>query len=50
MPDTVARMELGSVAASVLEEPLARALFVRVTASVDVSDADVADYHARNPG
>ena len=50
LPDTVARMELGSVAASVLEGPLARALFVRVTASVDVSDADVADYHARNPG
>jgi [acyl-carrier-protein] S-malonyltransferase len=50
LPDNVARMELGSVAASVLQEPLARALFVRVTAAVDVSDADVADYHARNPG
>jgi [acyl-carrier-protein] S-malonyltransferase len=49
LPDTVARMELGSVAASVLREPLARALFVRVTAAVDVSDADVKDYHARNP-
>ena len=50
LPDTVARMELGSIAASVLEEPLARALFVRVTASVHVSDVEVADYHARNPG
>jgi [acyl-carrier-protein] S-malonyltransferase len=50
LPDTVARMELGSVAASVLDKPLARALFVHVTASVVVTDADVADYHARNPG
>jgi [acyl-carrier-protein] S-malonyltransferase len=50
LPDNVARMELGSVAASVLQQPLARALFVRVTAAVEVSDDDVADYHARNPG
>jgi [acyl-carrier-protein] S-malonyltransferase len=50
LPDNVARMELGSVAASVLQEPLARALFVRVTAAVDVSNVDVEDYHARNPG
>lgn len=49
LPDNVARMELGSVAAAVLEEPLARALFVRVTAHVAVSDADVIAYHARNP-
>ena len=49
LPDTVARMELGSVAASVLRAPLARALFVHLTAAVDVADADVADYHARNP-
>jgi [acyl-carrier-protein] S-malonyltransferase len=50
VPDNVTRMELGSVAASVLQQPLARALFVRVTAAVEVSDDDVVDYHARNPG
>ena len=49
MPDTVARMELGSIAASVLENPTARALFASVTAHVTVSEADVAQYHARNP-
>ena len=49
LPDTVARMELGSVAASVLEQPLARAMFAHVTAHVDVSELQVADYHARNP-
>jgi [acyl-carrier-protein] S-malonyltransferase len=37
------------VAASALEHPLARALFADVTADVRVTDADVADYHARNP-
>lgn len=50
MPDTVARMELGSIAASVLESPEARALFVDVTKAVTVSDSDVTAYHARNPG
>jgi [acyl-carrier-protein] S-malonyltransferase len=50
MPDTVARMELGSVAASVLENAGARALFVDVTKAVTVPDAVVADYHVRNPG
>lgn len=49
MPDTVARMELGSVAAAVLETPVARALFEEVTRDVAVSEADVAAYHARNP-
>lgn len=49
VPDTVARMEIGSIAASVLDEPRTRALFVDVTAGVSVSEADVADYHARNP-
>jgi [acyl-carrier-protein] S-malonyltransferase len=49
LPDNVARMELGSVAAAVLQQPLARAVFVHVTAPVSVSDADVADYHVRNP-
>ncbi|MCP9275330.1 DUF7158 domain-containing protein [Mycolicibacterium arenosum] len=49
MPDTVSRMELGSVAASVLESPRARALFADVTSAVAVSDAAVAQYHSRNP-
>ena len=49
LPDVTARLELGSVAAAVLAEPLARAVFARVTATIDVSDDDVADYHARNP-
>jgi len=49
LPDATARLELGSVAAAALAEPLARALFVRVTAAVDVGEDAVADYHARNP-
>lgn len=49
LPDTTARLEIGSIAAATLSDPCARALFARVTAAVDVSDDDVADYHARNP-
>jgi [acyl-carrier-protein] S-malonyltransferase len=49
MPDGSARLDIGSVAAAALAEPLARALFVRVTAAVEVSDDEVVDYHARNP-
>ena len=49
LPDTTARLEIGSIAAAALSDPCARALFVRVTAAVDVSDDDVAGYHARNP-
>ncbi|MGV0792909.1 DUF7158 domain-containing protein [Mycolicibacterium sp. XJ1819] len=49
LPDTVVRLELGSVAASVLADPVARALFVAVTADVDVADREVEDYRARNP-
>jgi [acyl-carrier-protein] S-malonyltransferase len=49
LPDTSARLEIGSVAAAVLSDPCARALFVHVTAEVNVSDDDVAGYHARNP-
>jgi [acyl-carrier-protein] S-malonyltransferase len=49
LPDTTARLEIGSVAASVLADPLARALFVSVTAAVDITDADVHDYGERNP-
>jgi len=49
LPDTPARLDIGSVAAAALADPLARALFARVTAAVEVSDDEVADYHARNP-
>lgn len=49
LPDATARLEIGSVAAAVLADPRARALFAAVTAAVDVTDAEVADYHARNP-
>jgi [acyl-carrier-protein] S-malonyltransferase len=49
LPDTVCRLEIGSVAAAVLADPLARALFDRVTADIDVTDAEVDDYQARNP-
>ncbi len=49
LPDVTARLEIGSVAAAALADPRARALFAAVTAAVQVSDDDVADYHARNP-
>jgi [acyl-carrier-protein] S-malonyltransferase len=49
LPDNSARLEIGSVAAAALAEPLARALFAHLTAAVEVTDADVADYHVRNP-
>ncbi|HEX4393337.1 MAG TPA: malonyl CoA-ACP transacylase [Mycobacterium sp.] len=49
LPDITARLEIGSIAAAALADPRARALFVRVTADVDVSDDDIAAYHERNP-
>ncbi|MDT5348769.1 MAG: [acyl-carrier-protein] S-malonyltransferase [Mycobacterium sp.] len=49
LPDTTARLEIGSVAAAALADPRARALFADVTAAVEVTGDDVADYHARNP-
>jgi len=49
LPDIAARLEIGSVAASALEDPMGRALYAHVTADVRVSDAEVEDYHARNP-
>ncbi len=49
LPDLTARLEIGSIAASALGDPLARALYARVTCLVDVEDATVADYHRRNP-
>jgi [acyl-carrier-protein] S-malonyltransferase len=49
LPDTTARLEIGSVAAAALADPRARALYGAVTADVEVADDDVVDYHARNP-
>ena len=49
LPDTTARLEIGSIAGSVLADPLARALFVSVTATVGIADAEVRDYLERNP-
>ncbi|OBK45684.1 malonyl CoA-ACP transacylase [Mycobacterium sp. 1081908.1] len=49
LPDATARLEIGSVAAAALADPLARALFADVTAAVRVGADEVADYHARNP-
>ena len=50
LPDATARLEIGSVASAVLtESALARALFADVTADVDVTEQDIAAYHARNP-
>ena len=49
LPDTTTRLEIGSIAGSVLSDPLARALFVSVTAAVEVTDVEVHDYLARNP-
>jgi [acyl-carrier-protein] S-malonyltransferase len=49
LPDATARLEIGSIAAAALTDPLARALFAHVTQDVEVSDDVVADYHARNP-
>jgi [acyl-carrier-protein] S-malonyltransferase len=49
LPDTTARLEIGSIAAAALSDPCARALFNRVTAAVEVSDDDVTGYHVRNP-
>jgi [acyl-carrier-protein] S-malonyltransferase len=49
LPDTTTRLEIGSIAGSVLADPLARALFVHVTAAVDITDAQVREYFERNP-
>jgi len=50
LPDMTARLEIGSIAAGALGDPLARALYAHVTADVDVDSDAVADYHRRNPG
>jgi [acyl-carrier-protein] S-malonyltransferase len=49
LPDPTARLEIGSIAAAVLAEPIARAVFAHVTSDVDVDDDTVVDFHARNP-
>ena len=49
LPDVPARLEIGSVTAAVLEEKLARAVFVHATSGVAVTDDDIREYHARNP-
>lgn len=49
LPDVTARLEIGSIAAAALADARARALFADVTAGVQISDAEVSDYHARNP-
>ncbi len=50
LPDESTRLEIGSITAAALAEPLGRALFAHVTAEVDVSAGDVDGYQARNPG
>lgn len=50
LPDLTARLEIGSIAAAALAAPVARSLYARVTAGVDVSADAVADYQRRNPG
>lgn len=49
VPDAVARMEIGSIAAATLTDPHGRAVFAAVTADVEVGDEQVGEYHARNP-
>jgi [acyl-carrier-protein] S-malonyltransferase len=49
LPDSTARLEIGSIAAAVLADPIARAVFAHVTSEVGVDDDAVVDFHARNP-
>jgi len=51
LPDTTARVEIGSVPATLLDSmPLARALFADLTGDVDVPAAQVDAYYRRNAG
>ena len=50
LPDLTARLEIGSIAGAVLNDPVARALYSHVTAGVDVSPEIVSEYRRRNPG
>jgi [acyl-carrier-protein] S-malonyltransferase len=49
LPDATARLEIGSITAGALADPVGRALFADVTSTVDVADDAVADYQIRNP-
>ena len=49
LPDATVRLEIGSVAASVLADPLARAMFTDLTVDVDVPAESVTSYRTRNP-
>jgi [acyl-carrier-protein] S-malonyltransferase len=49
LPHAAARLEVGSVIAAALANPLARSLFGYVIADVTVADDEVARYHAGNP-
>lgn len=49
LPDRAVRLEIGSVAAAVLSDPMARALFANVTETVDIAGDAVAEYQERNP-
>jgi [acyl-carrier-protein] S-malonyltransferase len=49
LPDAVARMEIGSIAAATLADPHGRAVFAAVTADVGISDGEVIAFHERNP-
>ncbi|NTY58512.1 DUF7158 domain-containing protein [Mycolicibacterium sphagni] len=49
LPDSTARLEIGSIAAAVLADPIARAVFAHVTGDVEVDEDVVVDFHARNP-
>jgi [acyl-carrier-protein] S-malonyltransferase len=49
LPDLTARLEIGSIAAGVLADPLARAVYACLTADIDVDDEAVAGYRRRNP-
>lgn len=49
LPDAAARLEIGSIAAAVLESAHARAVFACVTAAVGTTEEAIAAYHARNP-
>ena len=49
LPDLTARLEIGSIAAGALGDPLARAVFAHVTGDVDVDAETVTGYRRRNP-
>ncbi len=49
LPDETARLEIGSIAAAVLAEPVARAVFDHVTGDVEIEEDTVIDFHRRNP-